>query len=86
MGMFGIDEGYIPPTPWARAPVWILIGAIKQQPAVVDGEIKARPIVAITATIDHRFMDGMKLAGLSKMVREVLENPWKLDGLEGPAA
>lgn len=84
MGMFGIDEGYIPPTPWARAPVWVLIGAIREQPAVVGGQIVPRPLVSITATIDHRFMDGMKLATLTKVVRGVLENPWTLDGLDGP--
>jgi pyruvate dehydrogenase E2 component (dihydrolipoamide acetyltransferase) len=86
MGMFGIDEGFIPPTPWARAPVWVLIGAVRQQPAVLDGQIVARPMLSISATIDHRFMDGMKLAALTRMVRGVLENPWILDGLEGPPA
>lgn len=84
MGMFGIDEGYIPPTPWARVPVWVLIGAVREQPAVVDGQVVPRPTVSITATIDHRFMDGMKLAAMTKVVREILENPWALDGLEGP--
>ncbi len=84
VGMFGVDEGYVPPTPWARVPSWVLIGAIREQAVVRDGKIIVRPMLTITATIDHRFIDGLQGANLTKVVRDVLENPWKLEGLESP--
>lgn len=81
VGVFGLDEGYAPPTPFARVPVYILVGAVKEQPAVVDGKVVPRPILTITATIDHRFIDGAELATLAKIVRGGIERPWTLDGL-----
>jgi pyruvate/2-oxoglutarate dehydrogenase complex dihydrolipoamide acyltransferase (E2) component len=79
VGMFGLDEGFVPPTPFARVPVYVLVGAVKPRPTVVDGEIVIRQQMTITATIDHRFIDGFQGGILAKVVRDVLENPEKLD-------
>jgi pyruvate/2-oxoglutarate dehydrogenase complex dihydrolipoamide acyltransferase (E2) component len=79
VGMFGLDEGFAPPTPFARVPLLVLVGAIRERPAVVDGAIVARPELTITATIDHRFIDGFQGGVLAKTVREVLESPDLLD-------
>lgn len=84
VGMFGLDEGYAPPTPFARVPVYVLVGALREQPTVVDGQVTVRSMLTITATIDHRFMDGFQGGVLAKTVREVLENPWLLEGRAGP--
>ncbi len=87
VGMFGLDEGYAPPTPFARVPVYVLVGALKDAPAVVNGQLVVRKQLVITATVDHRFMDGYQGGVLAKVVREVLENPWRtLEGREGPPA
>ena len=83
VGVFGVDEGYVPPTPFARVPVYILIGAVRDKPVVKDGQIVAQKQVTITATIDHRFIDGAQLAVLAKTVRSILENPWQLDAKSG---
>jgi pyruvate/2-oxoglutarate dehydrogenase complex dihydrolipoamide acyltransferase (E2) component len=84
VGMFGLDEGYAPPTPFARTPLLVLIGALKEMPAVIDGEIVIRKQLALTATIDHRFMDGHQGGVLAKVVRRSFEAPWELDGLQAP--
>lgn len=82
VGMFGLDEGYAPQTPFARVPVWILVGAIKKKPWVIDDEVVVRPVLPIMATLDHRFVDGFQVAILAKTLRESLEQPWLLDGFE----
>jgi len=84
VGSFGLEEAYAPPTPFARVPVLILVGAVKDHPAVVDGQVVVRPIVTITATIDHRFIDGAELATLAKIVRQGIEQPWTLEGFSKP--
>lgn len=84
VGSFGLEEAYAPPTPFARVPVLILVGAVKDQPAAVDGQVVVRPQLTITATIDHRFIDGAELAVLAKIVREGIEKPWILEGLSKP--
>jgi pyruvate/2-oxoglutarate dehydrogenase complex dihydrolipoamide acyltransferase (E2) component len=79
VGMLGVDEGFAPPTPWAHVPVYVMVGAIKEQPAVVDGQIVPRPLLTLTATIDHRFVDGFQLGTLAKVIRQIFEDPWSLD-------
>ncbi len=86
VGVFGLDEGFVPHTPFARVPVYVLLGALRDAPAVVDGEIVPQKQLTITATIDHRFMDGAQGGVLAKVVRDVFANPWQLSGMEGPPA
>lgn len=84
VGVFGLDEGFAPPTPYAHVPVLVLIGAVRDAPDVQDGELVVRKKMTLTATIDHRFMDGAQGGVLAKEVRRLFANPWLLDGLEGP--
>lgn len=85
VGVFGLDEGFAPPTPFAHVPVYVLMGAVKKAPWVNDaGELEVREQLTLTATLDHRFLDGAQGGTLAKTVREVFANPWQLSGLEGP--
>jgi pyruvate dehydrogenase E2 component (dihydrolipoamide acetyltransferase) len=79
VGMLGIDEGFAPPTPWARVPLYVLVCTIRDQVHVENGEIVVRPMLTITATIDHRFVDGYQAATLANTARELLSNPWLLE-------
>ena len=79
VGMLGLDEGYAPPTPFARVPLYVLVGAMRDQPAVVDGELAVRPLITLTATIDHRFMDGFQGGILAKEIRRVFDDPEALE-------
>jgi pyruvate dehydrogenase E2 component (dihydrolipoamide acetyltransferase) len=79
VGMFGLDEGYAPPTPFARVPLYILVGAVREQPAVVDGQVVPRPMLTITATIDHRFIDGFQGGVLARTMRAIFETPELVD-------
>ncbi|MCB9542356.1 MAG: 2-oxo acid dehydrogenase subunit E2 [bacterium] len=83
VGVFGLDEGFAPHTPFARVPVFVLMGAMHDAVVARDGQAVIRPQMTITATIDHRFMDGAQGAVLARTMREVFANPWKLDGLDG---
>ncbi len=82
VGMFGLDEAFAPPTPFARVPVLVLVGAVSERAVVHEGTVMGRKRLTITATIDHRFVDGAPAARLAKVVKERLENPWPLIGLE----
>jgi pyruvate/2-oxoglutarate dehydrogenase complex dihydrolipoamide acyltransferase (E2) component len=79
VGMFGLDEGFVPPTPFARVPVYVLVGAVHEAPAVVDGRVVAQPRLTITATIDHRFFDGYQGGTLVRMLREAFADPERFD-------
>lgn len=75
VGMFGLDEGYAPPTPFARVPIYVLLGALRDAPAVIDGQLAVRKQLTITATIDHRFLDGYQGGILANTIRETFADP-----------
>jgi len=77
--MFGLDEGFVPPTPFARVPIYVLVGAVSDRPTVVDGEIIVQKQLTITATLDHRFVDGFEGGRLAKIMRSVFEDPRQLE-------
>jgi pyruvate dehydrogenase E2 component (dihydrolipoamide acetyltransferase) len=86
VGMMGVDEGFAPPTPFARVPLYVLVGAVRPQPMVVDDRIVARQQVTLTATLDHRFVDGFQAGQLLKVVRQLFDDPWTLDERSEPAS
>jgi pyruvate dehydrogenase E2 component (dihydrolipoamide acetyltransferase) len=82
VGMFGLDEGFAPPTPFARVPLYVLVGAVRERPAVEEGALVIRKEVTLCATVDHRFIDGHQGAVLARVIRRAFEEPWSLDGVE----
>ena len=51
---------------------------IIERPAVVDGEIKIRPIMYLALSYDHRIIDGKESVSFLKMIKENLEDPRRL--------
>ena len=67
-------------TPILNPPQSALLGMhnIVERPAVVDGEIKIRPIMYLALTYDHRIVDGKDSVSFLKLVKENLEDPRRL--------
>lgn len=79
IGSFGLDEGYVAPVPLARVPLYICVGAVAPAAMVVEGEVVARPQLVMTATADHRLVDGAHAAQLARIVRGLLADPAQID-------
>jgi pyruvate dehydrogenase E2 component (dihydrolipoamide acetyltransferase) len=79
IGSFGMDEGYVAPVPLARVPLYICIGGVSDAPMAVDGQVVVRPQVVMTATADHRLVDGAHAARLARLVRGYLADPPSID-------
>jgi len=79
IGSFGLDEGYVAPVPLARVPLYVCVGAVSDAPMAVDGQVVVRPQVVMTATADHRLVDGAHAARLARFVRLALADPDSLD-------
>ncbi|GAC1440249.1 MAG: hypothetical protein NVSMB55_04170 [Mycobacteriales bacterium] len=79
IGSFGLDEGYVAPVPLARVPLYICVGAVSPAAMVIDGQVVARPQLVITATADHRLVDGAHAAKLARIVRGLLADPALID-------
>lgn len=79
VGMLDLDEAFVPPTPFARSPFYITVPTIRKKPVVIGNEIQIRPMLDVTATIDHRFMDGYQGGEIAKIVRHYFAHPEHLD-------
>lgn len=79
VGMFGIQHAYAPLSPYYRIPFLVLVGEVADKPAVVDGEVVVRPMLTVSATMDHRYLDGFHAARLARPTREYLEDPKRFE-------
>jgi pyruvate dehydrogenase E2 component (dihydrolipoamide acetyltransferase) len=75
VGMFGLPVGFAPLSWMYGVPLLVLVGTIADKALVIDGEVKVRPVLPITATIDHRFVDGAHIARAMQTFRAYLESP-----------
>ena len=67
-------------TPILNPPQSAVLGMhnIVERPVVVDGEIKARPVMFLALSYDHRIIDGKESVSFLKNVKENLEDPRRL--------
>lgn len=79
VGMFGLQNGFVPLAWMYDVPVLILVGEITKRAVVVGDRVEARSILPITATIDHRYVDGWHVSNAMKAFREYLAAPEKFD-------
>lgn len=75
MGMFGIRYGFAPLVPPMRLSCLLGVGRVEDRAVVVDGQIAIRPILPLTATLDHRVIDGYQAGLLSTTLSECLSDP-----------
>ena len=76
LGMYGLDSF----TALINPPeVGILaLGAVKEQPAVINEALAVRPRMTATLSVDHRVVDGITAARFVEAFKEMLENPIRL--------
>lgn len=75
VGMWGVDRAYSPLARYYRVPVLVLVGAVRPRPVAVDDEAVVRPILALTATFDHRYADGFHAAQLARAIADYCADP-----------
>lgn len=75
-GVFGSLMG----TPIINPPQSAILGmhATKLRPAVVDGQVVARPMMYLALTYDHRLVDGREAVTFLKRIKEIIEDPRRL--------
>jgi pyruvate/2-oxoglutarate dehydrogenase complex dihydrolipoamide acyltransferase (E2) component len=76
IGSLGLDLAYVPLVPYARVPILLAMGAVRDEPVVEDGQLGVGKVMRITATFDHRFIDGVHAAAMARILRKWLEDPF----------
>ena len=77
IGSLGLDIAYVPLVPYARVPILIAMGAVKDVPVVHKGQIVPGKIMSVNATFDHRFIDGFHASVMSRVLRQWMEHPFE---------
>lgn len=76
LGMYGTEEfSAIINPPQAAI---LAVGAAKQEPVVVDGELAVASVLKVTLSVDHRPVDGAVAAEWMKVFIEILEAPLQI--------
>ena len=75
VGVFGLNVGHAPLLPFARVPLILTLGAVRDAAAVVNGAIVPRKTVSIGVAFDHRVMDGYHAGMMAKLFREIMADP-----------
>ncbi len=81
IGTLGLDQAFAPLVPYSRVPLLLAVGAVRDAPAVIDGQLAVAPLFKICATLDHRFVDGVYAAKMAKTMRRLLETDEGLESL-----
>ncbi len=79
LGMLGVKTAFAPIFPIAHCPLLVLVGALEDKPIVEDGELAIGRILNLTASMDHRMIDGFQASKLAVEIRGLLEAPEGLD-------
>jgi pyruvate dehydrogenase E2 component (dihydrolipoamide acetyltransferase) len=73
VGVFGVDAGTPIINPGEGA--ILCFGAVRKQPWVHKGKVKARDVTTLALSFDHRFIDGAKGSQFLADVAAILEDP-----------
>jgi pyruvate dehydrogenase E2 component (dihydrolipoamide acetyltransferase) len=76
LGMFGVDSFTAVINP-PQAGI-LALGAVKEQPAAVDGQVVLRHLMIATLSVDHRIVDGILAARFLETFKDMLEKPFTL--------
>jgi pyruvate dehydrogenase E2 component (dihydrolipoamide acetyltransferase) len=75
VGVFGIEVAWAPLIPYARTPMCITLGAVREAPSLVGKEVVARRRVSLGVVFDHRVMDGYHAGVMARRFRAIFDDP-----------
>jgi 2-oxoacid dehydrogenases acyltransferase (catalytic domain) len=79
VGMWGVNHAYSPLAHYYRVPLLVLVGAVREAPVAVSGQLTVRPMITLTATFDHRYVDGFHAAEFAQAVRGYCQAPARFE-------
>lgn len=79
IGSVGLDTGYGSLLPSSNVSVVWILGSIVKKPVVINDEIVPRRIMALSATLDHRVVDGSHGGRMFRQIKHYIKNPELLE-------
>lgn len=79
VGMWGVAHAYSPLAAYYRVPVLVLVEEVVRKPVAVEDEVVVRPVLGLTATFDHRYVDGWHAARFARAAADYLADPGRFE-------
>ncbi len=79
IGSLGLDTGYGALLPSSNVSVVLIVGKSYKKPVVINDEIVPRKIFTLSATLDHRVVDGSHGGRLFRFIKQMVKNPGLLE-------
>ena len=79
VGMWDVSTAYSPLASYYRVPVLVLVSAVQPRPVAHAGSVMVRPMMTLTATFDHRYVDGYQASQFAAALREYCAHPAKFE-------
>lgn len=84
VGTYGLETASAPVPTFCHVPFVIVVGAVTDKVVAHDGQPVVRPVLPLTMTLDHRFVDGYQAATMARVFREYMEDPGAVDPVPTP--
>lgn len=75
IGSLGLDTAFAPLVPYSRVPLLIAVGVARETPVARAGKLEIAMISRFCVTIDHRLIDGMHAAKMSRTLHAIFARP-----------
>lgn len=79
IGSVGLDTGYGSLLPSSNVSVVWILGSIVKKPVIINDKIVPRRIMALSATLDHRVVDGSHGGRMFRQIKHFIKNPELLE-------
>ncbi len=79
IGTLGLDSGYGALLPSANVSIVMILGGVSKKPVVINDEIVPRRVLSLSATLDHRVVDGSHGGQLFRFIKQMVKNPHLLE-------
>lgn len=74
IGSLGLQTAFAPLVPYSRVPLLLSVGKSYEKPVAKDGEIVIQKSIDCCWTLDHRLIDGVQGAKMTKRFNELMQN------------
>lgn len=81
IGSVGLDTGYGALLPSANVSIVMILGNVMKKPVVIQDNIVPRRVLTLSATLDHRVVDGSHGGKLFRAIKHYVKNPHLLESL-----
>lgn len=79
IGTVGLDTGYGSLLPSSNISFVMVLGTVIKKPVVINDEVVIRKVMQISATLDHRVVDGSHGGKMFRGIKRYIKNPELLE-------